>query len=493
MVRRSWLGLTVAGMLIAGGVAWAANRPPTQADEPRPSALDEIPEYAVDAPNTPPLITDEGEAVPQDIESNAEAIPPSASEVPAIEEQVLEAEVNEAAENSRCKQYEPGYFISNREGMLRINVWGRVDFRAFNHSSIGINEFLVRRARVNFRGVLDEDWAYFAGAQLEGPTVKLFEAWIEYRRWKSVRFRAGQFKEPFSYEQLLALAWLPFLERSMGPQNLAPARDIGLQMFGAGWDQRLVYAVGIFNGDGPNTDDTNPSKEAAGRLVLTPWYTGCNIWLKNLSVGGSFTTGMMAHSVSGVKFVTEPDTPFLTFASKSGPVVNVFQKGWQQRWGAEVEWLVKWFKMYGEYIWAKRHNLTKTTIVGPRLPPHTTKADMVNSSWYAAALVVLTGEPEVRDGPIAPCRPVGHCGGWGAWEAGFRYDTFHTNEEPFDAGIVTGTRTVDAWTAGLNWYPTVHTRMSANVYRAHFDEDLFFYGRPFSAETAYIIAAQFYY
>jgi phosphate-selective porin OprO and OprP len=487
MGRSGW---SVVCLLAGAALVWAD-------DVYEPSASEDPPVMEYDLGDAPQWeyygsgIYDEGDEWNPEAQSTTEVNPPSASEIPPLMQIDIEEVAEEQDEVTGCVNYIPGYFQSARDRALSINVWGRVDFRAFNHSSIGINEFLVRYARVNFRGVLG-DWGYLVGAKVEGRTSSLWEAWIEYRRWKSVRFRAGQYKEPFSYEQLLQAAWLPFLERALGPTNLTPARDIGLQMYGSGWGDRLSYAVGIFNGDGPNTTDTNTSKEAAGRLLLTPWYTSCNIWVKNLSVGGSFTTAMVNHSLADKVFVTEPDTPFVTFGTAPG-TRSVFQRGHLQRWGFETEWMIKWFKFYAEYIWNKRHNIVGVFTAPPPVMVRMRHADMINTSWYAAALVVLTGENEVRNGPIAPCHPLGHCGGWGAWELGFRYDTFHTNDAPFREQIVEGTRAVHSWTAGLNWYPTVHIKMAANVYHAHFKDKLYFFGRPFHSETAYIIAAQFYY
>jgi phosphate-selective porin OprO and OprP len=480
-------------LLMGVGALWAVD------EQDEPSAA-ELPPYSEETPiwwqsgsgqSAYPLEDAEGDFV--DATETPDLNPPSASELPPL----LEVNLDDAAElqddESGCYKYPKGLFTSAADNPININVWGRIDFRAFNHSSIGINEFLVRYARVNFRGILG-DWAYMVGIKIEGSSSSLWEAYLDYRRWTSFRFRAGQFKEPFSYEQLLQAAWLPFLERAMGPHNLAPGRDIGLQMFGSGWRDRLSYAVGIFNGDGPNTTDTNTSKEAAGRLVLSPWLQTEENWIKNLSVGGSFTTAFMGHKVDGEEFVTEVFTPFLTFGTDD--TKSVYQRGYQQRWGAEVEWLISWFKFYGEYIWEKRHNLVGVFLEDILEPPFIDvvhrHVSMVNSSWYAAALFVLTGEREVRNGPIAPCHPLGHCGGAGAWELGFRYDAFHTNAAPFDAHIVEGTRNVRSWTVGLNWYPTIHIKMAANVYHADFERNLYFFGRPFDSETAYIIAAQFY-
>jgi hypothetical protein len=216
----------------------------------------------------------------------------------------------------------------------------------------------------------------------------------------------------------------------------------------------------------------------------------------------------------------------------------VRQQGRHERWGGELEWMIRWWKVYGEYIWDKSHNVHRFEVVLPTMPagmpagmagagagaggrppgmssgmpagmpasmpsalPPMKKisADVVSRAWYAAMVVTLTGEDEVRDGPIAPRRPFSPfsdcCHGWGAWELGARYEQFRVNEEPFEKEVVRGANKVDAWTIGLNWYPTVHVRFQANVYHADFNKDLSFLtpDRLFRKETAYIFLAQYYY
>ncbi len=58
----------------------------------------------------------------------------------------------------------------------------------------------------------------------------------------------GQLKVPFSLEALYSARWTRFSERAMGPLNLAPFRDVGLNVFGRAFNGRLEYAAGLFNG-----------------------------------------------------------------------------------------------------------------------------------------------------------------------------------------------------------------------------------------------------
>jgi hypothetical protein len=77
-------------------------------------------------------------------------------------------------------------------------------------------------------------------------------------------------------------------------------REIGLQVRGdlfptvdLGYNYRIPlieYSLGIFNGSGPNTVDTNRSKDIQGRLVLNA-PVGYNSPYRGLSLGSSFYSG----------------------------------------------------------------------------------------------------------------------------------------------------------------------------------------------------------
>jgi phosphate-selective porin len=498
--REKWITAGLAALLLAAGSSWFVDAAPV-----------DITDGIYDTSEGPDAFADEGDMPTPGEFDQPDQIPPSAQEIPAISEEILEDEAQDA-EGYPDVAPEMPYYHPRTDEMLRFNVWAAPIFRAFNHSSVGINEFAIRRARFDVRGALDEDWAYFLAMNFAGRNASLWEAWLEYRYYPAARFKVGQFKEPFSYDQLLSIAWLPFIERSMGAHNLAPARDIGLQMAGDIWDYKFTYAVGIFNGSGPNIEDFSTDKEAAARILISPWYDTGPVWIKNFTVGGSGTWAFKAQALTGRRYVTEADTPFLTF---TGPDIRGFpqlatvrQLGEHKRWGVELEWLIRWWKLYGEYIWDRRDNVHRFELAGmpdasapaSALPPlKSIGAKVENRAWYAAMLVTLTGEDEVTDGPIAPRRPFSpfsDCNhGWGAWELGARYEQFRTNEEPFEKKIVRGANEVDAWTIGLNWYPTVHIRFQANVYHADFNKDLSFLtpDRLFRKETAYIFLAQYYY
>lgn len=84
------------------------------------------------------------------------------------------------------------------------------------------------------------------------------------------RIVAGQFKVPFSLEELAPLSTLELPERSRVVTAQAPKRDIGLM---GEWRPTgaVLLAAGAFNGEGPNRAG-NPDKKLSyvARLLATP-------------------------------------------------------------------------------------------------------------------------------------------------------------------------------------------------------------------------------
>ncbi|MFQ5729275.1 MAG: porin, partial [Waddliaceae bacterium] len=121
-------------------------------------------------------------------------------------------EYNKDGEEPLKTVYDEGYFFLGHDHVLKINGYAQVDYRHLFENHPGIDQFLIRRARLDIQGTLEQVWGYrlymsFGGA----ASARLQDAWLEYKKWDWFRIRAGQFKEPFSLEALTSSAWIRFV------------------------------------------------------------------------------------------------------------------------------------------------------------------------------------------------------------------------------------------------------------------------------------------
>ena len=176
------------------------------------------------------------------------------------------------------------------------------------------SQFLVRRARLEFNA----QFFRWIDVRIEPDLTDsqpLRDAYIDFKFLPELRLRAGQYKVPFSLEELTADPYIDFVERSLVNELAALNYDRG---HGYVLGQGMVsYFVGGFNGSGPNTSDNNSDKDVAARLVITPFKTSDNSWLKGFRIAGNVTWGNESNSQTA-HGRTEARTPrrFVYFAAK---------------------------------------------------------------------------------------------------------------------------------------------------------------------------------
>lgn len=141
----------------------------------------------------------------------------------------------------------------------------------------GINDrFQLRRMRLALAGSFAEamafkfetDFGNGAVANRTGASGQLTDAYIIWTRYRGFNLKAGQFKTPFGFEQLLPDPKTIFIERTLVNDRLTVGRQIGMQASGGIVPEVLDYAVGVFNGCGTNNGGNDNAKYmTAGRLV----------------------------------------------------------------------------------------------------------------------------------------------------------------------------------------------------------------------------------
>lgn len=227
-------------------------------------------------------------------------------------------------------------FLVSAARQMQLSGYSQVRFQSFQER--GKKEgFDIRRARLDLRGNVTPWFLYRIQADLaEKP--KMIDAYGEIKLADYLIVTAGQFKIPFSMENLASSNKLEMIDRSQAVEALVArsrdvignqnGRDIGVQASGMVIklkDKYLIeYHLGVFNGSGINISDTaNSAKDIAGRLVLTP--------LEGVSLGGSFYNGWDKS--------IRPDIP-----GKSQL---------RNRAGVDLSYVVSGFSIKGEYISGK--------------------------------------------------------------------------------------------------------------------------------------------
>jgi phosphate-selective porin OprO/OprP len=389
-------------------------------------------------------------------------------------------------------------FVQSADGNVRFDVGGRlqVDFdwaeegaRTLTGTPLG-NQFLVRRARLEVNG------QFFRWIDLRIETdftdsQPLRDAYLDLKFVPEFRLRVGQFKAPFSLEELTSDLHIDFVERSL-VNELAPSFDRGIMAYGSVARGIVSYSVGGFNGSGQNTSDNNGAKDVAARLVIAPFKTSENFWLKGLQVAGNVTWGDESNLPSA-QGRTEARTPnrFVYFAAQQA-------RGDRLRYGTDLAWLVGPAAVKFEYD-IQTNERRELALDGGNL------AKLRARGWYASATYLLTGEEKRLSAPVVPARPFAPIAGqWGpgAWELGFRYATLNFRSDDlvnfFDGGLSpndliripgaarTGTAEngAEAFTVGISWYPNAQTRLMFNSTTYRYDNAA---GTPYSCSPTSIV------
>lgn len=176
-----------------------------------------------------------------------------------------------------------------------IKISGYTQLR-YRHDRSGNDSFDIRRARVDLKGDITECFDYRTQVEFGGTSGPfLLDATIGYKLSPYVKLTAGQFKVPFSQENLTSSPKLETINRSqvvealvargsdvIGNQN---GRDIGVQAQGSFLLKDGIglfdYALAVVNGSGINKADTNEQKDFVARLVYHPaagWSFGGNFY-----------------------------------------------------------------------------------------------------------------------------------------------------------------------------------------------------------------------
>lgn len=345
---------------------------------------------------------------------------------------------------------------------LKLGVLAQADHRVFidDDPAAQNDTFLWRRIRPTLEGSWGDLVGFRLTPEFAGDSASIVDAYVDLKFSPAATVRVGKVKGPIGLERLQSGGAIALVERGF-PTELAPNRDIGVQLQGALAGAKVTYVAGVYNGaaDGRDSPTSNPDDdfEFAGRLFFEPWKGGDGA-LSGLGFGIAASTGDKAGSGNNVlpRYRTPGQATFFSYGA------SVIADGEHRRWSPQAYWYAGTVGLLGEYIRSEQTVFDTATA---------TRASLDHSAWQLTGSWVLTGEAASYRGvkPDQPFAPGD--GGWGAFELVARYGRLQIDDDAFPlfADPAAAASEATAWTLGLNWYLTGNLKLVANYARADFD------------------------
>jgi phosphate-selective porin OprO/OprP len=325
-------------------------------------------------------------------------------------------------------------FLRSVDGAFEtyLTGYGQFDYHGYQAGNHPPDTFLVRRARLSLEGKLERYFDFKVEGDFADTTSTLLrDFYINVHRIDEFQLRFGQFKEPFSQEELRSDSYQDFVERSM-VNNLVPSRSPGLMASGVIDKGVFEYQIGAFNGKGLLASNNNGTPETALRLRVSPWKN--TVWTKGISFGGAFAQG---RSLGGTSVRGQTESRSFTYFAPDN--IN----GKYIRANGEMTWLLGPAAMRAEYDQTnqRRDNLG---VAGRNLP------GVVAKGYTGQFTYLITGEDKSDATAVAPKRNLFGDGngnqGFGAFELKVRYANLQI------ADGTTKSNRADSLYFGPNWY-----------------------------------------
>ena len=343
-----------------------------------------------------------------------------------------------------------GFSIKSADGKYALRLKGLVqtDGRFFlSDSAVPVtNTFFIRRARP----ILEATVGTYLEFRLQpdfgqGATV-LFDAYSDVKVAPAFAVRIGKFKPAVDLERSQSAGDIVFAERALAT-NLAPNRDIGLQLSGDISTGAFTWQAGIFNGvpDLGNGDgDVSDAKDFAGRVFFQPFKAGT---LAGLGFGVAGTAGLERGTTAApalASYRTPGQQTFFRYSSSTTtPASNVFANGQRSRLAPQAYFYSGSLGLHGEFIQSWQA-VTRTA----------TTVTLKHKAWQTTASYFLTGEKNSfrSAAPKKPFDP--KAGTFGAVELAARYSELTIDDATFPtfANPATTPSKAKAWAVGVNWY-----------------------------------------
>jgi len=380
---------------------------------------------------------------------------------------------------------------SNKEHQLRIGSSIQTDYRNFLgdnppawipgspgwYGGVGPDSIFLRQARIILEGYVFND-IYFKlmpdFAQNSNSSNLIPDAFVDFAYQPKASLLVGKYKPSIGLERLQGDANTVFLERAF-PTNLAPNRDMGLQLHGAfakpGYNTEkapgpidsknfFTYQVGITNGTGdsgniamngalPNSASSFANnKEFDGRIFAQPFQHSGYDWLEGFGVGVSGSFSNPDHLALVAQRTPLGQSQFIDYTQVNGQTKGTLtSNGNANRIYPQAYWYKGPFGLMGEYVASTQTLNATSNSRGNNNLTQTNTASHVQFSY------VVTGEDNQFEGvkPIRKFDP--GKGTWGALQLAARWSQLTLDNDSFK--LLDPTKSASEateFTVGANWF-----------------------------------------
>jgi phosphate-selective porin OprO/OprP len=356
-----------------------------------------------------------------------------------------------------------GFILASPDAASSLRIRGlvQVDARAFGDGNVNNNDaLLLRRGRLGVEGRLNKTTDYQLIGEFGKSSAEILEANVTLTYSPEFQVKLGRFKTPVGLEQLQGDAAALFIERSLVSQ-IAPNRDIGVQVAGDLNKGAVSYAIGLFNGiqdGGSNASqtDANDGKDLAARVTFQPWINEEGSPLAGLSFGLGGSYGLQdTNAAIGTKYKSDGQQDFFAYRS------TVLSTGRVSRYSPQLSYYNGGLSVLAEYIAAS----SEVGLVAG------SKTKLKNTAWQLATGYVLTGEKAAYKG-VVPANDFDRAtGSWGAFELVARVAVLDVDDASFTTFAdrdISATRAT-SYALGANWHLSKVSRFSVDFTHTKFD------------------------
>lgn len=355
----------------------------------------------------------------------------------------------QAASTQPSVKTDGGLKVKSADGDFSFELGGEIwiDMARYQQDkSLGSNatEFddgsELRRARLSLEGSVHDDWGYAAEYDMSSNEAK--DMYLEYTGFKGVDVKIGNFKEPFSMENMTSGKAITFMERALPVDTFAPGRNLGVAAFAGG--KRWGLSAGVFGEAHDSDTQGDDGRGSSIRATFAPMVGKGSI----LHIGASASQRRPPEEEPELRFRDGLESNIADqelIDTGNGDISNVEDLN---RAGLELAISFGPFTMQGEQIDVKIDR------------EQNTGSDLEFSGWYLSASWMLTGESRSYNGAKGRFNRIEPKGGDTAWEIALRTSSLDLSDEDIEGGELRNT------TLAVNAYVNDNVRFRINMIRA---------------------------